>query len=385
MAVACGLGISNVYYNQPLLAQIQRSLHATVSQVGILPTLTQLGFALGVFFLAPLGDVLEKRRLILTMLCLVTLALIAATVAPNLPLLAVASLAIGVTSVISTLVLPFAVALSRPEERGATVGSIVSAMLIGILLSRTLSGFIGQWWGWRAMYGIASLLMIALALTLRALLPRSRPGVALSYGKLLRTMLGFLRTEPVLREATLNGVLLYAALSAFWATLVFLVEGPAYHYGPAVAGLFGLVAAGGALMAPLVGRLADRHSPRFLVGLASAAMLAGFLLLWAFGTQLWGLIVGVIILDVAAQTATISNQASVYSLKAEAHSRLYTVYRAAYSLGGSAGACLGVYGWSRAGWNGVCLVGVGLLALALALHAGIQRRKGAATETLFCD
>ncbi len=146
MAVACGLGISNVYYNQPLLAQIERSLHITVSQAGILPTLTQLGFALGVFFLAPLGDVLERRRLILTMLGLVTLSLLAAALAPNLPILAAASLAIGVTSVISTLVLPFAVALSRPEERGATVGSIVSAMLIGILLSRTLSGVIGQLW-----------------------------------------------------------------------------------------------------------------------------------------------------------------------------------------------------------------------------------------------
>src|SRR5579871_5505478 len=201
MAVACGLGISNAYYNQPLLAQIQRTLHASVSQVGILPTLTQMGFALGVFFLAPLGDVLERRRLILTMLCLVTVSLIAAALAPNLTFLAVASLAIGVTSVISTLVLPFAVALSRPEERGATVGCIVSAMLIGILLSRTLSGAIGQLWGWRAMYGIASGLMVALALTLRALLPRSQPAVKLSYGELLRSMLGFLRTEPVLREA----------------------------------------------------------------------------------------------------------------------------------------------------------------------------------------
>jgi predicted MFS family arabinose efflux permease len=373
MAFACGLGISNVYYNQPLLAQIQRSMHVSVSQVGILPTLTQMGFALGVFFLAPLGDVLERRRLILTMLGLVTVALLAAALAPNLPFLAVASLAIGVTSVISTLVLPFAVALSRPEERGATVGSIVSAMLIGILLSRTLSGAIGQVWGWRTMYGIAGGLMIALALTLRALLPRSQPPVALSYGRLLHSMLDLLRAEPILREATLNGMLLYAALSAFWATLVFLVEGPAYHYGSAVAGMFGLVAAGGALMAPLAGRLADRHSPRFLVGVATATMLVGFLLLWAFGIQLWGLIAGVIILDVAAQAATISNQASVYSLAAEAHSRLYTVYRAAYSLGGSAGACLGVYGWSHAGWNGVCVVGVALLAIALLAHGILQR------------
>lgn len=374
MAIACGLGISNVYYIQPLLAQIQRSLHASVNQVGILSTLTQVGFALGVFLLAPLGDVLERRRLILTMLGLVTLSLIAAALAPNLPFLAVASFAIGVTSVISTLVLPFAVALSRPEERGATVGGIVSAMLIGILLSRTLSGFIGQLWGWRVMYGIAGGLMIALALTLWVLLPCSQPGVTLSYSKLLRSMLDLVRTEPVLRAATVNGMLLYAALSAFWATLIFFVEGPAYHYGPAVAGMFGLVAAGGALLAPRVGRLADRYSARFLVGVAATGMLVGFLILWGFGAHLWGLIAGVIVLDVAAQAATISNQASIYSLAPEAHSRLYTVYRAAYSLGGSIGAYLGVFGWSLAGWNGVCVVGVGLLILALVAHGAIERR-----------
>jgi predicted MFS family arabinose efflux permease len=372
MAIACGLGISNVYYNQPLLAQIARTFHASAGQVGILPTLTQMGFALGVFFVAPLGDVLERRRLILTMLALVTVSLVAAALAPNLACLAAFSLAIGVTSVISTLVLPFAIALARPDERGATVGNIVSAMLIGILLSRTLSGAIGQLWGWRVMYTIASGLMIALALALRALLPRSQPPTTLSYGNLLRSMLGFLRTKPVLREATLNGMLLYAALSAFWATLVFLIEGPAYRYGPAVAGMFGLVAAGGALLAPLVGRMADRHSPRFLVGIATCGMLAGFLLLWAFGSYLWGLIAGIIILDVAAQSATISNQASVYSLASEAHSRLYTVYRAAYSLGGSFGAYLGAYGWSVAGWSGVCAVGVGLLVMALLFHVNIQ-------------
>lgn len=372
MAVSCGLAISNLYYNQPLLAQIARTLHVAAKEVGILPTLTQAGFAIGVLFLAPLGDILERRRLILQMLVLVTISLACAALAPNLPLLALASLAIGITSVTSTLVLPFAVALARPEERGATVGSISSAMLIGILLSRTLSGAIGQWFGWRTMYGIACLLMIMLALALRALLPRSQPPAALPYGALLRSLFTLARTEPILQEATLNGMLLYGALSAFWATLVFLVESPAYGYGAAVAGLFGLVAAGGALLAPQVGRLADLYSPRTLVGVAASTMLVGFVILWLAGTHLWGLILGVIVLDVAAQAATISNQATVYSLTPEAHSRLYTIYRAAYSLGGSLGAYAGVYGWSVAGWNGVCGVGIGLLVIALLLHAAFR-------------
>jgi predicted MFS family arabinose efflux permease len=372
MAVACSLCIANLYYNQPLLPQIARSLHATVRQVGALPVLGQVGFGIGVFFIAPLGDLLEKRRLILRMLALVTIALAVAAFAPNLTVLAVASLAIGITSVISTLVLPFAVALSRPEERGKTVGTIASAMLIGILLSRTLSGFVGQMWGWRVMYGVADGLMIALLLLMRILLPRSQPTTDMPYRKLLVSMSHLFRKEAVLREATFNGALCYAALSAFWATLVFYVESPVYHYGAAVAGMFGLVAALGALAAPMIGRLTDRCSPRVIVGWAVAMMLVGFLELWWLGGHLWGLIVGVILIDLAAQCATISNQASVYSLAPDAQSRLYTVYRAAYSIGGSLGAFLGVYAWSLYQWNGVCAVGCVLLGSALALHHQAQ-------------
>lgn len=373
MAAACGMGIANLYYNQPLLGQIGRSLHLSVRQVGTLPMLTQIGFAVGVFLLAPLGDILERRRLVLTMLILVTLSLTAAAVAPNMALLSAASLAIGVTSVISTLVLPFAVALSKPEERGKTVGSIASALLLGVLMSRSLSGIVGQLWGWRTMYGIAALLMVGLALTMRALLPRSQPAASMPYTALIRSMFGLFRRETVLREATANGLLCYAALSAFWATLVFFVESPAYRYGAAVAGLFGLVAAVGAMVAPQVGRLTDRRSPRTIVGWAVVAMLASFAILWAFGTHLWGLIAGVILLDLAAQCATISNQATVYSLAQEAHSRLYTVYRAAYSFGGSLGAILGVYAWSLQGWSGICAVGCALLILALILHGRARR------------
>jgi predicted MFS family arabinose efflux permease len=373
MAVACGLGIANLYYNQPLLPQIARSLHVTIRQVGSLPVLAQVGFGIGVFFIAPLGDLFERRRLILTMLALVTLATTAAAFAPNLTCLAVASFAIGITSVISTLVMPFAVALSRPEERGKTVGTIASALLIGVLLSRTLSGVVGEMFGWRVMYGIAGVLMIALVLLMRALLPRSPAGTAMPYRRLLISLFHLFRQEAVLREATVNGMLCYGALSAFWATLVFYVESPVYGYGAAVAGMFGLVAALCALAAPLIGKLTDQRSPRLIVGWAVAFMLLGFVELWCIGEHLWGLIVGVILLDLAAQCATISNQVSVYSLAPEAQSRLYTVYRAAYSVGGALGAFLGVYAWSLYHWNGVCAVGCTLLALALLLHHKAQR------------
>ncbi len=368
MAMACGLAVANLYYNQPLLPEVARTFDASVRQVGILPMLTQSGFALGVFLLAPLGDTTERRRLILIMLALVTASLLGAALAPNLGVLAVASFAIGVTSVISTQVLPFAVALGRPHERGKTVGSIASAMLLGVLLSRTLSGFVGEYFGWRVMYGVAALLMVGLAVAMKSLLPRSEPAVAMPYHQLIHSMWHLTREHALLRQATLNGMLLYGALSVFWATLVFWVESPAYNFGPAAAGLFGLVGALGALGAPLTGRLADRRSPRVLVGFAATAMLVGFLVLWAYGTHLAGLIAGVIVLDLAAQIGTISNQATVYSLPPEAHSRLYTVYRASYSLGGSVGAFCGVYMWSLYGWNGVCALGSGLVTTALACH-----------------
>ena len=374
MAAACGLAVANLYYNQPLLPEVARTFHASVRQVGLLPMLTQAGFALGVFLLAPLGDTTERRRLILIMLGLVTVSLIAAALAPSLWFLAAASFAVGVTSVISTQVLPFAVALGRPHERGKTVGSIASAMLMGVLLSRTLSGFVGEYFGWRVMYGVAALLMVALALAMKALLPRSEPAITMPYHRLIHSMWHLTREHALLRQATLNGMLLYGALSVFWATLVFLVESPAYNFGPAVAGMFGLVGALGALGAPITGRLADKRSPRVLVGFAAGAMLVGFLVLWGCGTHLAGLIVGVIILDLAAQIGTISNQATVYSLAPEAHSRLYTVYRASYSLGGSAGAFCGVTMWSFHGWNGVCALGAGLVTIALVFHWRASRR-----------
>lgn len=368
MAAACGMAVANLYYNQPLLPQIGRSIEATERQLGLLPMLTQAGFALGVFLLAPLGDTTERRRLILIMLGLVTVSLAGAAVSPNLACLAVASFAIGITSVISTQVLPFAVSLARPEERGKTVGTIASAMLMGVLLSRTLSGFIGEHFGWRAMYGLACALMVGLAILMKTMLPASRPSVSLPYPRLLLSMWHLTREYPLLRQATLNGILLYGSLSAFWATLVFQVEGPNFHYGPAATGMFGLVAALGAMGAPLAGKWADSRSARTLVGFAAVSMFAGFLILWGFGEHLAGLIAGVIVLDLGAQIATVSNQATVYSLAPEAQSRMYTVYRACYSLGGSAGAYGGVWAWSLWGWSGVCGFGLSLLAVALGCH-----------------
>jgi len=366
MAMTAGIAVANIYYNQPLLADIGKSFHASAQQVGFIPMLTQIGYAVGMFLFVPLGDMMERRRLIATMLAATICALVSAAVSSSIFCLAAASLAIGITTIAPQLILPFAAHLALPRERGKVVGNVMSGLFIGILLARTVSGYIGASLGWRAMYWIAGGLITVLTVAVLRWLPKSQPSVKLSYRKLMQSLLGLIRSQPVLREASMIGAMSFGAFSAFWSTLVFLLEKPPYHYGSEVAGLFGLVGVVGATAAPLVGRLADRKSPRLTVGLAITISTAAFLVFWLFGHQLWGLVIGVILLDLGAQSVLVSNQARIYSLLPEAQSRLNTVYMVSYFMGGALGSLLGTSGWSWWQWNGVCLVGLSMLVVAFA-------------------
>ncbi|GAC1461007.1 MAG: MFS transporter [Chamaesiphon sp.] len=326
--------------------------------------LTQVGYALGLLLFVPLGDLRERRRLIVMMLGLTALTLAAAAMAPNLTWLVVASLAIGMATISAQLIVPFAAQLAKPGERGKVVGLVMSGLLIGILLARTVSGFVGATLGWRAMYWIASGLMLILAVVLSRVLPESQPSLAVSYGQLMRSLIGLIRKQPILREASVLGAMCFGSFSAFWSTLVFLLGQPPYHYGSEVAGLFGLVGVVGAMSAPIAGSLADKKSPSLAVGLAIAVTALSFVVFWLFGHQLWGLIVGVILLDLGVQANQVSNQARIYSLPQEAHSRLNALYIMFYFVGGAIGSFLGAYGWSIWQWNGVCTVGFLMMAVA---------------------
>ncbi|HEY9606075.1 MAG TPA: MFS transporter [Allocoleopsis sp.] len=297
LTVASGVAVANLYYNQPLLAEIARSLNVSAQQVGYIPTLTQIGYAVGLILIVPLGDAIERRRLLVILFAIVAGALVVAAVSPNVLWLAIASLAIGITTIVPQLIIPFVAQLAEPKERGKAVGTVVSGLLLGILLARTVSGFVGSIFNWRVMYWLASGLMIVFAVALARLLPKSQPSVAMSYRNLMHSLLVLIREQPVLREAALIQAMEFGAFSVFWSTLVFLLENPPYHYGSQVAGLFGLVGAVGATAAPLIGRLADRKSPRRVVGIAIAITTSAFLIFWLFGYHLWGLIVGVILLD----------------------------------------------------------------------------------------
>ncbi|RKH25869.1 MFS transporter [Corallococcus praedator] len=374
MAAASAVTAANLYYNQPLLGDIGRTLGASDGAVGLVPTLTQVGYAVGMLLLVPLGDSLERRRVILTLCACVAVALSATALAPGLHVLVAASFAVGVTTVIPQLLVPFAAQLAEPSQRGRVVGTVMSGLLIGILLSRTAAGFVGTHLGWRTMFWVAAGLMVALGFVLRFTLPAQPPLAAMPYPALMRSLIHLARTEPVLRLHALLGALTFGAFSAFWVTLALHLQSLPGHYDAQVAGLFGVVGVAGAGVAPLVGRLADKRGDRRLNALAIAVLLASFGVLWWAGHTLWGLALGVLLLDLGVQANQITNQARVYALRPEARSRLNTLYMVTYFLGGAAGAWAGTAAWTRAGWSGVCAVGAAMSLTALGVVLWSSRR-----------
>ncbi len=368
LAVACALSVANLYANQPLLADMARTFGVDQRRIGLVPMLSQIGYAIGLLLLVPLGDIVQRRRLVVTLLGVVSVALVAVATSRNFTWLVLGNLAVGISTVIPQVLLPFAAQLSRPERRGRAVGTVMMGLLLGILLSRTASGLIADAFGWRAVYWTASVTMLLLAAVLGPLLPSHEVHHDRSYARLLRSVVEQVKLHPTLRQAMLNGALLFAGFSAFWATLVFRLETPPLHYGARVAGMFGLVGAAGALCAPLVGRVADRFGPRVLITLASAALLASFGIFYLGGRSLWGIAVGVVVLDVAVQAAQVTNMTRIYGLSATAHSRVNSAYMVAYFCGGAIGSILGAVSWSVAGWAGVCGLGAGFALTALVSH-----------------
>ena len=368
MALTCGLVVANIYYNQPLLAAIGHTFGVSDSQASLIATATQIGYTLGILLAVPLGDMLERKRLILWMLLGAAVCLGGAALAPTFALLAVASVLIGICSSVPQLLLPMAAHLAPEADRGRIVGRIMSGLLIGILLSRTVSGYAGAHLGWRLVFAGAAGLMLALTGLLAWRLPQDRPNFSGTYASLMRSLGTLARELPPLRRSALVGGSIFAAFSVFWTTLVFYLGSPAYGYGSDVAGFFGLVGAAGALAAPLAGGLADRRGSSYAITAGLVLALASYLLLGVGGGYLAGLVVGILLLDVGVQSVHISNQTLIFSLRPEARSRLNTVYMTGYFTGGSLGSVVGGLAWTHFGWPGVCVVGGAFVALALALH-----------------
>lgn len=375
MAIASGLAVANLYYNQPLLADMATSFGISRDKAGYISTFTQIGYALGMLLFVPLGDIRERRKLISTLLILVTISLLGAAASTHIVWMYIASFAIGLTTVVPQILVPFSAQLATPEQRGKVIGTVMSGLLFGILLARTISGLIGGTWGWRWMYGIAAVMMFVLFLVLRRKLPHVEPLMKSTYAELLVSIGGLIRQYAVLREGALIGALNFASFSVFWTSLSFYLEGEPYHYSSQIAGLFGLVGVVGALGAPIVGRIADRIQPKWIIGAMIVVTLISFAFFGWLGGTLIGLMIGIVLLDLGVQGAQVSNQARIYALNDSARSRLNTVLMVSTFVGGAIGSSVSSYMWKIGGWSAVSLSGGVFMLLSLLVWSIARWRK----------
>lgn len=377
LAFAAGATVANLYYSQPLLAEIASELGVSAGAASAISTATQLGYAAGLLFLVPLGDAVERRRLLVTTTGAITIALLLVAVSHSLTALLASSAILGCATIVPQLVVPFAAHLASAEDRGRVIGIVMSGVLIGVILSRSVSGFLAGTIGWRTTYVAAAGAMAVLALLLQFQLPLAPPEVDLRYGELLRSLGSLIRTQPLLRRHALIGACGFAAFSIFWTSLAFHLQKLSPAYGTKTVGAFGIVGVTGALIAPLAGRLSDRLGSRtlnraglVLMALAFAVM-ASDALMAGGGASLVVLAIGVIFLDAGEQTSHIANQARIFSLDAALRNRLNAVYMVAFFIGGALGSTIAGLAWQHGGWPAVCAAGAAA-SIAGAVAASVK-------------
>ena len=384
LGVACAVGVASIYYNQPLLLVMGHDLGQGARAMGFVAVATQVGYALGILFFVPLGDVAERRALMMRMYAGVSVALLLAAFAHGLASMIVASVLIGLLASVTHVALPMAPDLVPKERRGHAIGTVMTGLLLGILLARSFAGWVARlshltgWLapisGWRSVYVIAAVMNLAFVPIMLRYMPRMEPRQTLTYKDAMGSLWTLFRTEPLLREAGVLGALCFGSFSCFWTTLAFLLH-THYGMGPGAAGTFGVVGAAGALTAPLAGRMSDKRGTRFVAGIAGGVLTLSYLVLWAgerlqisLPLHMAALVVGVITLDVGAQMMQVGNQTRIFGLGASSRSRLNTIYMTMYFIGGAMGSALAAVAWSRWGWDGVCALALGLIALAGLRH-----------------
>ncbi|MET0964527.1 MAG: MFS transporter [Noviherbaspirillum sp.] len=379
-AVACGLIVANLYYGQPLVGPIAAELGMSPASAGLLVTLTQVGYGLGLLFIVPLGDILENRRLVLTLLVSCALALAAAAMVRSAPAFLIAAAAIGFTSVTVQILVPWSAHLASEANRGRVVGNVMSGLLLGIMLARPVASFIASLWGWHAIYALSAALMAALALLLLFILPQRRPEARLPYSQLLASLWHLARTQPVLRRRALHQACLFGAFSLFWTTVPLLLASPAFGLSQRGIALFALAGVAGAVAAPISGRLADHGHSRAVSIAAMLMVAAGFLVsLWAQDGSplaLALLTLAAIVLDFGVTANLITGQRAIFALGTEYRSRLNGLYMASFFLGGAVSSALGAWAYAHGGWTLACWAGLALPAVALVTFASESRAAG---------
>ena len=367
MAVGAGLVVANNYYNQPLLNLMAKSFQVSEAAVSNIPFFTQLGYAFGLLFIIPLGDKFNRKKLILFDFIAIISSLLIAAISPSLLVLTIASFCIGFSSVVPQLFVPMAAQLAKPNDKGRAIGIVMSGLLIGILGSRSISGYVGEYLGWRSMYFIASGIMFLYALVLVFKLPSLTSDFKGSYAKLMKSLWQYFKAEPSVRLAALRGGLGFAGFSAFWTTLVFLMEDN-FNYGSGIAGMFGILGIGGALAATWAGKLSDKMNKNRLITIATLVMVLAWGVFEFSGNSIIGLVIGVIFIDMGLQSLHITNQNIIFSKNPEARNRINTIYMVGYFIGGALGTTTGAYAWQWFQWSGVASLGLIYTILILVVH-----------------
>ena len=385
LGVACAVGVASIYYNQPLLLVMGKTFGRDARAMEWVAVATQLGYAAGILCFVPLGDVAERRALMMRMYAAVSVALVVAALAQGLAWMIVASALVGLMAAVTHVVLPIAPDLVSHDQRGKAIGTVMTGLLLGILLARTFAGWLANVAGWRSVFVVAAVMNLMFVPVMWRVMPKMVPKESLTYGQAMRSLWTLFKTEPLLREAGVIGALTFASFSCFWTTLAYLLNAH-YGLGPGVAGTFGMVGAAGAMVAPFAGWLADKRGTRFVVTVAGAVMTGSYV--WLLVTEglhastAWhmvALVVGVVALDVGQQMMQVGNQTRIFGLGAGARSRLNTIYMTIFFAGGAMGSAVAGWAWWRWGWDGVCGLALVLIGAAGVRHwTGYSRRHGEA-------
>lgn len=365
MSVATGLAVASNYYPQPLLDTIARAFSLTPGQAGFIVTVAQLGYAAGLLFLVPLGDMFERRKLIVSMTLLSAIGLLVTASSQSLAVMLLGTALTGLFSVVAQILVPLAATLATPEKRGKVVGTIMSGLLLGILLARTVAGLLADLGGWRTVYWVAAVLMALMALALWRGLPKIKQENHLNYPQILGSVFTLFLRNKLLRTRATLGCLTFANFSILWTSMAFLLASPPFNYSESMIGLFGLAGAAGALGARPAGGLADKGKAHLTTTIGLLLLLLSWIAIWFGHASVLALIIGILVLDLTVQGVHITNQTVIYRVQPDARNRLTAGYMTSYFIGGAAGSLISAAAWQHAGWAGVCGAGAIIAVLNL--------------------
>lgn len=373
LATACGIIVANLYYAQPLIGVISNEIGLSNSSAGLIVTLTQIGYVVGLLFLVPLGDIVENKKLILILLFLSAFALISMVFVKSATLLLITSFFIGLGSVAAQVLVPLVSYLSSENARGRVVGNVMSGLLLGIMLARPISSLVADMWGWNAIFALSATVIIVLAFVLSKVLPTRKPKGKTNYIALLNSMWQLLRTTPILRRRAIYHACVFGAFSLFWTTVPLLLSSPAFHFSQTAIALYALVGITGAIAAPIGGRLADLGWTRPATGIALTVVIISLILpLFIQSSSPFGiavLVIAAILLDMGVSANLVLSQRLIFSLSPEIRSRLNGLFMAIFFLGGAVGSFIGGWAYALGGWNLTLWIGIAFPTIALLYFA----------------